>query len=166
MSASSVEQRDRAEATSGPRLRLAPISLREANAFVLRHHRHHRPVVGHKVALACVRADTCEVVGVAILGRPVARHLDDGETIEVTRVATDGTANACSFLYGAARRAARALGYRRVITYTLPEESGASLRGAGWVLDGPAGGGRWSRSSRPRDDAHPIQLKLRWEVTL
>ena len=115
-------------------------------------------------ALAVERAG--EIVGVAIVGRPVARGLQDGRTAEVTRVCVlDGARNACSMLYGAAWRAARALGYLRLVTYTLPEESGASLRGAGWRLLGQAGGGSWSRPTRPREDKHPMQVKLRWEVT-
>jgi len=105
------------------------------------------------------------VRGVATVGRPTARHLDDGWTVEVTRVATDGARNACSILYGAAWRAARALGYRRAVTFTLKEESGASLRGAGWRCLGAAGGGSWSRKDRPRIDTHPLQEKLKWEVT-
>jgi len=104
------------------------------------------------------------VVGVAIIGRPVARRLDDGYTAEVTRLCTDGTRNACSLLYGAAWRAARSLGYRRLITYTLPEEGGSSLRGAGWKPVAVTRGGSWSRSGRPRVDMHPTQEKLRWEV--
>ncbi len=104
------------------------------------------------------------VVGVAVVGRPVARALQDGATAEVIRLATDGMRNACSMLYGACWRAARALGYRRLITYTLATEPGVSLRAAGWTLIGEAGGGIWSRPSRPRDDAHPTQGKLRWEA--
>lgn len=104
------------------------------------------------------------MVGVAIVGRPVARQSQDGLTAEVKRLATDGTRNACSILYAAAWRAARALGYRRLITYTLPEEGGASLRGAGWRCIGSAGGGAWSRRARPRVDLHPTQQKLRWEM--
>ena len=101
---------------------------------------------------------------VAIVGRPVSRMLDDGNTLEVNRVATDGTKNACSALYGAARRATFALGYTRLVTYTLPEEGGASLRGAGFKLLGEAGGGSWSRTSRPRVDTAPLQGKFRWEA--
>lgn len=144
-------------------LSIVPCELAEANEFVRLHHRHHKPTPGHKFSLACVEAD--RVCGVAIVGRPVARMLDDGWTLEVNRVATDGTRNACSALYGAARRACFALGYRRLVTYTLPSESGASLRGAGWKLLGAAGGGKWSRPSRARVDLHPTQEKLRWEVT-
>ena len=105
-----------------------------------------------------------EVIGVVIVGKPVARMLDD-DTAEVTRLASDGTRNVCSLLYAAAWRAARAMGYRRLVTYTLPEEGGSSLRASGWTLIGEAGGGSWSRGSRPRVDTHPTQTKLRWEVT-
>lgn len=145
-----------------PKLRIAPISLKSANQFVALHHRHHRPVRGHKYAVAC--AAGTDIVGVAIVGRPVSRVLDDGLTLEVTRVATDGTPNACSALYGAAWRVARELGYGRVITYILDTEPGTSLRAAGWRLVGPAGGGSWSRPSRPRTDQAPTCGKLRWEV--
>jgi hypothetical protein len=139
-----------------------PVTLREAMAIVARWHRHHRPPRGAILAIGC-SADA-EICGVALIGRPVSRVLQDGWTAEVTRVATDGTRNACSFLYGAAWRACRALGYRKLVTYTLPEEGGASLRGAGWRLIGDAGGGSWSRAARPRVDMHPTQGKLRWEM--
>lgn len=137
--------------------------LAAAAAFVGQFHRHHKPPVGGLFAVGCARDGV--VVGVAVIGRPVARMLDDGWTAEVTRLCTDGTRNACSILYGAAWRAARALGWRKLITYTLPEEGGASLRGAGWRCIGEAGGGSWSRIERPRVDEHPTQQKLRWEVT-
>lgn len=138
------------------------MTLAEANAFVAAHHRHHHPVPGAKFCVG-VATDT-EIVGVAIVGRPVARHLDDGMTLEVNRTCTDGTKNANSMLYGACRRAAFALGYLRLVSYTLASETGASLRGAGWRLIGEAGGGRWSCPSRPRVDLHPLQRKLRWEA--
>lgn len=141
---------------------ITPTSLREANAFVAAHHRHHRPARG---CIACVAVSEGDVVrGVAIVGRPVSRMLDDGWTAEVLRVATDGARNACSMLYGASWRACRALGYRRLVTYTLPEEGGASLRAAGWRCIGEAGGGSWDRKGRPRVDLHPTQAKLRWEA--
>ena len=145
-------------------LMLTPINLDEANAFVAVHHRHHKPVPGAKFAVAASVGE--RVVGVAIVGRPVARMTDDGWTLEVNRCCTDGTRNACSFLYGAAWKAAKALGYRRLITYTLPEEGGASLRGAGWSLIGMRGGGNWNVPSRPRvDTAHALQgQKLLWEA--
>jgi hypothetical protein len=110
-------------------------------------------------------ADGDRIVGVATAGRPVARMLDDGWTYEVTRVGTDGARNGCSILYGAIRRAGRALGYLRGVTYTLPEEGGASLRASGWTLDGDAGGGQWGRVSRPRAAKAPTSIKSRWSVT-
>jgi hypothetical protein len=141
---------------------LTPITLREANAFVDANHRHHKPARG---CICCVAASVGElVVGVAIIGRPVSRRLDDGYTAEVNRLCTDGTRNACSMLYRAAWRAVRALGYRKLVTYTLPEEGGASLRAAGMTCIGKAGGGAWSVPSRPRVDTHPLQEKLRWEI--
>lgn len=143
-------------------LQLVPVTLREAKAFVERHHRHHRAPQGGLFAIGAAKDG--EVVGVVIVGRPVARMLDDGWTAEVTRCCTDGTRNAPSMLYRAAWRAARAMGYRRLVTYTLPEEGGASLRAAGWRLIGEAGGGSWHRESRPRVDLHPTQTKLRWEL--
>lgn len=142
---------------------MTPINLDEANAFVALHHRHHKPVPGAKFSLA-VSDDEGKVRGVAIVGRPVARMSDNGWTLEVNRCCTDGSRNACSMLYGAAWRAARALGYRRLVTYTLPEEGGASLRAAGWKLLGQAGGGSWNCKSRPRVDTAPTQAKLAWEA--
>ena len=147
-------------------LTLVPITLKAANAFVAEHHRHHKPARGCRFCVAVADADADQIVGVAIVGRPVARRLDDGWTAEVVRVATNGHRNACSKLYGAAWRACRALGFRRLVTYTLPEEGGASLRGAGWTCLGEAGGGSWSRKARPRVDQHPTQVKLRWERSI
>ena len=144
-------------------LEIVPISLSEAKAFIAKHHRHHIPSVGHKFSIA-VADDSSTVRGVATIGRPVARYLDDGWTLEVNRVATDGARNACSMLYAAAWRTAKNMGYRRLVTYTLSEEGGASLRGAGWKLIGERGGGSWSCESRPRVDKHPMQTKLFWEA--
>jgi hypothetical protein len=140
-----------------------PVDLDEANAFVTKHHRHHPPVIGHKFSIGAALGET--IVGVCIVGRPVARMRDDGLTLEVTRLCTDGTRNACSFLYGAAARAAFALGFKRIGTYILASESGATLRASGWRLIGEAGGGSWSRKSRPRVDTAPTQVKLLFEVT-
>lgn len=141
---------------------LVPISLREANAFVEQWHRHHGPARGYKFALAAsLNGDN--IVGVAIVGRPVSRMFDDGWTLEVNRTCTDGTKNVNSFLYAAAWRVTRAMGYRRLVTYTLKSESQASLKAAGWTILGKAGGGSWSRKSRPRVDMHPLQQKLLWE---
>src|SRR5215207_3508779 len=113
------------------RLHVVPLSWSRAAALVDTLHRHHSRPRGHKLSIGVATEDGT-VVGVAVLGRPVSSTLDDGRTLEVTRVATDGTGNACSCLYGAARRIAREMGYRRVVTYTQEGESGASLRGAGW----------------------------------
>ena len=130
-------------------LHIVPVTFTQACEFVAEWHRHHAPPVGHKFSLGV--GDGHLLVGVAIVGRPVARHFDDGQTLEVTRTATDGTPHANSMLYGAAWRAAKALGYRRLITYTQDGESGTSLRAAGWhvVAERPAKPG-WSRPSRPR----------------
>jgi hypothetical protein len=142
---------------------ITPINFDEANAFVAAHHRHHRPVVGAKFCIA-VSDGNSSVRGVAIVGRPVARRLDDGWTLEVNRCCTDGARNACSMLYGAAWRVSKGLGFSRLITYTLPEEGGASLRASGWRLVGERGGGNWNTRSRPRiDTAETLRgQKLLW----
>lgn len=111
-------------------LEITPMTLKEANAYVEQNHRHHGPVVGHKFSIGC--SDGEKIVGVAIVGRPVARHLDDGWTLEVNRLCTDGTRNACSMLYAAAWRAARAMGYKRLVTYILESENGGQPPG-GWL---------------------------------
>jgi hypothetical protein len=139
------------------------IGLDEANAFVREHHRHHKPVVFHLFSIGA--AHDGKIVGVSIVGRPVARMRDDSETAEITRLCTDGTRNACSFLYGASARAAFALGFKRIGTYILASEPGTSLTAAGWSLIGERGGGSWSRSNRPRVDKHPTQAKLLFEAT-
>lgn len=132
------------------RLRIVPVELADAKAFVRAHHRHHEPPPGHKFSLG-VSNDQDVLVGVAIVGRPVGRGNQDGLTLEVSRTCTDGTPNANSALYAACWRGARALGYRRLITYTQAGESGASLRGAGWqiVAERPPRKG-WDTPSRPR----------------
>lgn len=145
-------------------LTLTTISLADANAFVARHHRHHKPVTGHKFSIGCTQNG--ELVGVAIVGRPVSRYLDDGLTLEVNRLCTTGAKNVCSFLYGAAARAAKALGYHKIITYILDTEPGTSLRAAGWVCAGVAGGKRWTGKRRPAVDLYPPQIKLRFEKSL
>ena len=122
-------------------LELTPISLAEANEFVECHHRHHKKVVGAKFCIGVSKDN--KICGVGIIGRPIARHLDNGWTLEVNRVATNGQKNACSILYAAAWRAAKAMGYRKLITYTLANESGSSLRGAGWKVVGEVKGRSW-----------------------
>jgi len=146
-------------------LTVTPIDFAEANAFVATCHRHHKAMPGCKFCIA-VSDEAGVVRGVAMIGRPVARMSDTGYTLEVNRVCTDGAKNACSMLYGAAWRAAKALGYRRLITYTLPQEGGASVRAAGWRLIGERGGGNWNVPSRPRiDTAELLQgQKLLWEA--
>ena len=144
-------------------LELVRIDLAEANAFVSQHHRHHKPVVGHIFSVGAAMAG--KIVGVVIVGRPVARMRDDGETAEVTRLCTDGTRNACSFLYGASARAAFALGFKRIGTYILASEPGTSLTAANWRCVGESKGGSWSRGDRPRVDKHPTQAKLLFEKT-
>lgn len=145
-------------------LSLVPVSLKDANAFVKTHHRHHKPTTGHKFSIGC----ECDgqLVGVVIAGRPVSRYLDDGRTLEVNRLCTTGERNACSILYAAAARAAKAMGYRKIITYTLDTEPGTSLRAAGWVCMGRAGGKRWIGKRCPAVDLYPPQMKLRYEKIL
>lgn len=150
--------------TAQSRLTVIPLTLADAAATVDRWHRHHRRPQGHRFSLG-VLDDTGRLCGAAIIGRPVARPFDTGRTGEVTRVATDGTPNACSALYGAAWRTASAAGYLRLITYTQDGESGASLRGAGWrqvaVLKPRSG---WDTPSRRRGDRGTDQIgRVLWE---
>lgn len=141
---------------------IVPLTLREARAYVDQVHRHHRAPQGGLFAIGAAEDD--RIVGCVIVGKPVARMNDDDYTAEVTRLATDGSRNACSLLYAAAWRACRAMGYRRLITYTLATEPGTSLRAAGWRVVGEVKGASWHRDSRPRVDKHPTQGKLRWEA--
>ncbi len=143
------------------RLSAVPVSFEQAAEFVRQHHRHHTPPVGHKFSIGAALGD--ELVGVVIVGRPVSRRRDDGRTLEVTRLCTIGERNACSFLYGAAARAAFALGYSRIGTYILKRESGTSLAAAGWKLIAETPGRSWSVPSRPRNDSHPLEPKLLFE---
>ena len=143
-------------------LEIVPMTLKEANAFVEQTHRHHGKVVGHKFSIGLSNGE--EIVGVAIVGRPVGRYEDDGWTLEVNRLCTDGSRNACSMLYAAAWRAARAMGYKRIITYILDTEPGASLKAAGWKCLGQAGGLRWTGKRRPEVDLYPAQMKIKFEM--
>lgn len=148
----------------GARLHHQRIDFAAAAAFVAEHHRHHTPPIGHLFSLAAARAEM--LVGVAIVGRPVARHRDDGLTAEVTRLCVlPDEPNACSFLYGRAAKAAFALGFRRIGTYTLQRESGASLRAAGWTILGEISGRSWFTPSRPRTDKTAIEDRLLWEAS-
>ncbi len=141
-------------------MEIRPINLKSANAFVVQHHRHHKPVAGYKFAVACYDDD--KLVGVAICGRPVSRLLDNGVTLEINRCCTDGTRNACSMLYGASYRVAKAMGYKRVITYTLQSELGASLKAAGFINDGKAGAPQWTGKRSGRNNGVPAEYKTRW----
>lgn len=124
------------------------------------YHRHHKPSTGHKFSIG-VRKDG-KMVGVVICGRPVSRHYDDGYTLEINRLCTDGTHNACSILYGAAYRAAKAMGYKKVITYILESESGVSLKASGYQCEGRAGGLEWNGERKPKEDIYPHEMKTRW----
>jgi hypothetical protein len=146
--------------------KLFPITLREAQGFVKENHRHNSPPQGHKFSIGL--NDGSKLIGVVITGRPIARAFDDGYTAEVTRCCVlENNRNANSKLYAATIRAARSMGYRRVITYTLPEESGASLRAVGFRIDGVTRNcNSWNSPSRPRDmpERYPCGHKTRWIV--
>jgi hypothetical protein len=142
-----------------------PVSFRQACDFINDHHRHHMAPQGMKFALGISNGQ--ELVGVLTAGRPVSRHRDDGLTLEVTRLCVKHAyLHSCSKLYSAARRVAREMGYHSLITYTLDEESGASVRAAGFFLMGNSPGGSWSSSARSRVDKHPIGLKKFWMLPL
>lgn len=140
------------------------IELSDANAYVVEHHRHHKAVRGHRFSLSCYDGD--RLCGVAIVGRPRSRHVDQCMTVEVLRLCTDGTANACSKLYGACRRAALALGYERLITYILESENGASLKASGFSYCYQSRGGSWNQPGRPRTDKAPVCPKQLYEIIL
>ena len=141
-------------------LKIKPCHLRAAREYVGQYHRHSIPPVGGKFAVACYDGEV--LCGVAICGRPVSRHLDDGQTLEILRCCTDGTRNACSKLYGACSRIGFDMGYDCIITYTLATETGASLRAAGFAFDGEAGGKEWTGHRRRAYYVAPTQMKRRW----
>ena len=151
----------------GVRLRVVPLPLAEANQVVDAIHRHHKPVLRHRFSLACIDQDG-KVRGVAICGRPVARMVDSSMVLEVAGVATDGTSNACSCLLGACARTAKAMGFAQIQTYTLPEEGGASLRGAGWErIRDTRPRGPWKHSDgKPRDGGVRTASKTLWRKEL
>lgn len=152
-----------AASSAAPRLHHQRVDLARAKAFVADHHRHHTPSLGHLFSIGAYRGE--QLVGVVMVGRPVARWRDDGLTAEVTRLCVlDGEPNACSLLYGKAARAVFAMGYRRIGTYTLARESGSSLRGAGWTPIAEIKGRSWDCPSRPRTDKHPTENKTLWEL--
>lgn len=141
-------------------IEVRPIHLAQAKEFVSKYHRHNIAPTGGKFAISCY--DVERMCGVAICGRPVSRHLDDGFTLEIYRNCTDGTRNACSMLYGACCRIAKAMGYKKVITYTLESENGASLKASNFVCEGEAGGKEWNGSRRRDYFVAPKEMKRRW----
>ena len=145
-----------------PLMKLVPITFKEACEFIEKHHSHHCSPQGWKFGIGLLKENS--LVGVITIGRPVARLLDDGLTLEVTRCCTDGSKNVASKLYAAAWRAVKNMGYTRLITYTLVTEKGICLKAAGWHLVGQCGGGSWNRPKRFRKDKHPIIQKNLWEA--
>ena len=146
-------------------LQIVPLELKEANAFVQAHHRHHQPVYRDKFRCGCVdsRGKLCGVIQV---GRPVSRILDDGITLEVVRLCTLGERNACTLLFSRAARAAKTLGYKHIITYVLETENGSALKAAGWSIEAKTSGGAWDCPSRPRQTTAPTCPKIRWGLWL
>lgn len=141
-------------------MEIRPITLKEANDFVNSFHRHHRGTQGHKFSI-CVKDESGKLHGVAICGRPVSRYLDDGLTLEITRLCTDGIKNGCSMLYGACVRIAKNMGYKKVVTYILQSENGASLKASNFICEGETGGTHWT-GSRNRGQPIPNEMKQRW----
>lgn len=157
------------------KFKVRPIDLKTANRFVVENHRHHKQVKGHKFSIGAYLLDS--LIGVAICGRPVSRHLDTGLILEVTRLCTDGTKNACSFLYSTSARIAREMGYEKIITYILQSEHGISLIASGWKCEEKScGGTKWTRNDGYRfnetstlfgiDKKYPSELKQRWSKQL
>lgn len=145
-------------------MKAIPIELKAANEFVAAFHRHHKPVYRDKFRIGC-EVDG-RLVGVVQLARPVSRMLDNGKTIEVVRLCTDGTKGVCSFLYSRAARIAKEMGYEKIITYILESESGTSLKASGWHKVADIRGQEWSRPSRPRHTSAPACNKQRWVKNL
>ena len=143
------------------KLVIIPLTLAEANALVARLHRHHKKVVGHRFSLG-VRVGE-KLAGAAIVGRPIARMTSQYDIVEVTRLVTDGTQNACSILYAACARVAREMGFQSIQTFILESEPGISLRAAGWKLKGITSGGDWNTPSRKgRRTDQPMTPKQCW----
>lgn len=141
-------------------VRIVPLTLAQANYMVANLHRHHKPTVGHRFSIGVVNDGI--LVGACIVGRPVAPKTNQSNVAEVTRLVTDGTKNACSLLYGAAARSAKAMGYHKIQTFILETECGASLKAAGWVLEGHSfGGDGWQNRAGRRSD-QPTCAKSRW----
>ena len=145
-------------------LELRPIDFKKACEFVEWHHRHNKPPVGHKYSIALYDGE--KLCGVVMVGRPVGRYLDDGMTLEINRCCTDGTRNACTKLYGAACRAAKALGYKRIITYTRENEPGTSLKASNWTCEGTSGGTHWTGYRYEQMEMQLDVMKIRWSKRL
>lgn len=145
-------------------LRAVPLELAESKAFVEKYHRHHGSVHRDKWRVGC--ADGDKLVGVANVGRPIARHLDDGHTLEVLRLCSTGEKDVCSFLYAKCARIAREMGYSKIIIYILDNEDGTSLRAAGWHKEADTKGHSWDTPSRRRNTKAPICDKQRWAKDL
>lgn len=150
-------------------IQIIPCTYKAACEFVNKNHRHHIASQGCKFCLGLMKDN--KLCGVAICGRPVSRYLDDGFTLEINRLCTDGTRNACSMLYGACCRVAKAMGYKKVITYILESENGASLKASNFVCEGQAGGTHWTgiRTQRQMsfiENKTPEEMKVRWSKEL
>lgn len=148
---------------------IRPITLREANAFVVVNHRHHDSVTGCKFAIGLYKTvrGAESLIGVAICGRPVSRHLDDGLTLEVNRLCVTEAGNNCSMLYGRCVKIARDMGYNKVITYVLESEPGVSLKASGFVLENDrCGGANWTGTRKRDNNVVPEEMKQRWVKVL
>ena len=146
-------------------MRAVPLEQKDANAFVAEHHRHHAPVKRDKWRFGVVDGDG-KLIGVLHAAKPIARLLDDGKTIEIVRCCSDGTKNLCSFMLGRARRIAKAMGYRKMISYILETELGTSYKAAGWHKEADIRGHTWNTPGRPRETAAPVCDKQRWALVL
>lgn len=144
-------------------MKIRPITFKQACEFINAQHRHHKSTVGCKFSVGLF--EDKKMVGCAACGRPVSRYLDDGLTLEINRLCTDGTKNACSMLYGACCRIAKEMGYKKIITYTLESENGASLKASNFEYEGIAGGTHWT-GSRDKGQKIPHEMKKRWSRTL
>lgn len=141
-------------------MKLAPCTVKAALKQVREWHRHLPELQGGLFAAQCIDDDG-NCLGVAVAGNPAQEWQGTGRIV-ISRVATSGAENACSMLYGALCRAAKALGYSEVWTYTLPTEPGTSLRAAGFIDMGMSDGGEHSRKSRLRKPAKHPEPKRRW----
>ena len=140
-------------------MEIRPITFRQASEFINKYHRHHSATVGHKFSIGLYDGD--ELIGCAVCGRPVSRYYDDGLTCEINRLCTNGTYNACSMLYGACCRVAKEMGYKKIITYILESENGASLKASNFICEGEAGGTHWT-GKRNKGQRIPHEMKTRW----